>query len=118
MEKRKETNGADTASEEKAMSAKAGAAPRGMKLKTYGVKGMMELEVDLHTGSPKEPYVRVAFTGGQITGYGVSPARYSTIDPLMQRIIESSDLFDPVGNNGRVYLISTVDLTGGHEDKH
>lgn len=64
--------------------------------KTYAVKGLMDLHLQLNIGNPVCPYVKVAFTGGQLTGYGVTPARLTTTDPFLQRLIESrDDFYDP-----------------------
>lgn len=64
--------------------------------KTYGVKGMMEFKMALRTSNPHRERHYIHFTGGQITGYGVAPARYSTEDEAEQRLIEGSpDFYDP-----------------------
>lgn len=55
--------------------------------KTYGVKGYLEYEALIPAGGT---YFRVRFEGGSITGYGVSPAIFSTADPVVQHIIEQS----------------------------
>ena len=61
--------------------------------KTYGVKGLMDWVFALPTGCDEKPYIAVPFEGGQITGYGVAPARYTTSDPVIQKLIEASPLF-------------------------
>lgn len=61
--------------------------------KTYAVKGMLDMRVQLPVGDSPTEKLTVEFTGGQITGYGVAPARYTTSDPAEQRIIERSPLF-------------------------
>ena len=62
-------------------------------IKTYGVKGLMEWQLQLPTGRPAKPAITISFTGGQITGYGVAPARFTTDDPYIQRLIEQTDHF-------------------------
>lgn len=69
--------------------------------KTYGVKGLMEWRLPLPTGSSAKKYIEIVFEGGQITGYGVAPARYSTDDPYIQHLIESSHWYD----TGRIRLL-------------
>lgn len=61
--------------------------------KTYVVKGYMEWHLRLPTGFDAKPYIHIAFTGGQITGYGIAPARYSTSDPFLQNLIENCDRY-------------------------
>lgn len=61
--------------------------------KTYGVRGFLEWELHLPTGYDVMPYISLKFEGGQITGYGVAPALYTTDDPVIQRLIEKSPWF-------------------------
>lgn len=65
---------------------------------TYGVKGMMEWLALIQAGKAS---VHVSFTGGGLTSYGVTPAEYSTNNPVMQRIIENSDYF----KSGRIFVL-------------
>ena len=65
---------------------------------TYGVKGMMEWQALIQAGKAS---VHVSFTGGGLTSYGVTPAEYSTNNPVMQRIIENSDYF----KSGRIFVL-------------
>ncbi|MCH5217329.1 MAG: hypothetical protein J1F07_02055 [Muribaculaceae bacterium] len=73
---------------------------KGLKSKTYIVRGLMEWEIVFPTGHALLPEVKVRFEGGQITGYGVAPARYTTDEPLIQRLIESSRWY----KSGRIKL--------------
>ncbi|MCH5214373.1 MAG: hypothetical protein J1E97_04210 [Muribaculaceae bacterium] len=57
---------------------------------TYGVRGLMEWQVMLPTGSLVKPFITINFTGGQLSGYGAAPARYTTADPYIQKLIETS----------------------------
>lgn len=64
-----------------------------MAQKTYGVRGLMEWQVQLPTGFAGKPYITIKFEGGQMTGYGVTPARFTTSDETLQAIIERSEPF-------------------------
>lgn len=68
---------------------------------TYGVNGLMEWWVDIPTGSKQKPMLKVRFEGGQITGYGVAPARFTTADPVVQHLIENSKYF----RTGRIFKV-------------
>lgn len=68
--------------------------------KTYAVRDLMEWRLMLPTGHEEKPYIEVAFEGGQITGYGVAPATFTTRDPFTQSLIESNPWFKA----GRIYL--------------
>ena len=82
-------------------------AKKQLVLKTYCVKGLMEWSLELPTNLPgdvpQKKYITVRFQGGQITGYGVSPARFSTPDPLTQRLIEATPQF----KSGKIYIGET-----------
>ena len=72
--------------------------------KTYGVRGLMEWSILFPLPWEKDAYIEVNFTGGQITGYGISPAKYTTRDPYIQSVIEKSPMFA----NRKIYLIKSV----------
>ncbi len=55
--------------------------------RTYAVAGMMEWNVLIPAGRST---VRVHFSGGTVTGYGVSPATYTTENPAVMHLIEAS----------------------------
>lgn len=59
--------------------------------KTYAVTGYMEYvaAIPVHAGKT----VEIRFAGGKQNGYGISPARFTTSDPVLQRLIERSPLF-------------------------
>lgn len=61
--------------------------------KTYYVKGLMEWQLELPTGSLTNPFITIPFEGGQISGYGVAPARFTTDDLFLQTLIEKSKWF-------------------------
>ena len=74
-----------------------------MKKKTYGAPRYMDWVAQIRAGAAT---VRVHFTGGALTVYGVTPAEYTTTNPFTQKVIEQSQYF----KEGRITLIKTVDL--------
>lgn len=58
--------------------------------KTYGVYNIIEWHAQLQVG---KALLKVAFTGGSITTNGVTPATYTTDDPVIQLAIERSREF-------------------------
>lgn len=52
--------------------------------------------------------VTVHFSGGSLTGYGVTPAEFTTENPITQAIIENSDYF----KKGKIFLMREVEGTG------
>lgn len=56
----------------------------------YGVFGLTEWQVLIPAGCAK---VRVRFTGGSLSGYGVTPATFETSNPYIQRLIQNSPEF-------------------------
>lgn len=73
--------------------------------KTYGVSGLMEWHAMVPAGGAR---LHIHFAGGALTGYGVTPAEYSTDDLLIQRIIESSDYF----KTGKITILRTIEVDG------
>lgn len=59
-------------------------------MKTYGVYGMTEWIALIPAGQAK---IRVPFSGGSISGYGVRPATFSTGNEHLCRIIENSEYY-------------------------
>lgn len=45
------------------------------------------------------------FSGGTLTGYGVTPALYTTDNPVFQKVIEGSNYF----KDGKITLIRSID---------
>lgn len=70
--------------------------------KTYGVSGLMEWQAVFRHGRAT---LSARFSGGALTGYGVTPAEYTTSNPVAQHIIESSRQF----RDGRIRLLRCVD---------
>lgn len=72
---------------------------------TYGVYNIVEWHASLKMGKAT---VKVAFTGGAITTNGVTPATYTTNDPVVQLAIERSNEF----RNGKIKVVRSYDLGG------
>ena len=66
--------------------------------KTYGVYGMMEWVAMIPAGGSA---VKVHFTGGTLTGYGVKPATFSTDSEVMIYLIENSRYY----SSGKIRLV-------------
>lgn len=75
------------------------------KKKTYGVQGYMEWQALIRCGKAT---VTVHFSGGSLTGYGVTPAEFTTENPMTQAIIENSDYF----KKGKIILMREIEGTG------
>lgn len=75
------------------------------KRKTYGVSGYMEWVALIECGKAT---VKVHFSGGSLTGYGVTPAEFTTQNPMTQAIIENSKEF----KSGKIYLLREIEGTG------
>lgn len=73
--------------------------------KTYGVSGYMEWVALIECGKAT---VKVHFSGGSLTGYGVTPAEFTTQNPMTQAIIENSKEF----KNGKIFLLREIEGTG------
>lgn len=71
--------------------------------KTYGVSGLMDWTTQIKVGKGT---VSVHFTGGALTAYGVTPAKYSTSNTLFQNVIENSEQF----KSGRIQLLGTMEV--------
>lgn len=71
--------------------------------KTYGVSGLMDWTTQIKTGKVS---VSVHLTGGALTAYGVTPAKYSTSNPFFQSVIENSEQF----KSGRIMLLGEMEV--------
>mgnify|MGYP001002537665 FL=1 len=71
--------------------------------KTYGVSGLMDWTTQIKAGKGS---VSVHFTGGALTAYGVTPAKFSTSNPFFQNAIENSEQFQ----SGRIELIGEMEV--------
>lgn len=74
-----------------------------MKIKTYGIKGLLEWHGIVSAGKIN---MEVSFTNGSTTSVGVSPASFITKDELTQFVIENSDQF----KNGRIVLVREIEV--------
>lgn len=72
---------------------------------TYGVYNLIEWHALLRMGKAT---VRVNFTGGSITTQGVTPATFTTEDPIVQFAIEKSPEF----KSGKIKVVNRVKLGG------
>lgn len=70
---------------------------------TYGVYNLIEWHALLRLGKAS---VKVQFTGGSITTQGVTPATFTTEDPVIQFAIERSPEF----RNGKIKVVRTATL--------
>lgn len=65
---------------------------------TYGAPRLVDWGAQIKAGAAT---VRVHFTGGALTSYGVTPAEYTTSNPFIQKVIENSSYF----KEGRIILL-------------
>ncbi|MDE6345374.1 MAG: hypothetical protein K2L55_01725 [Muribaculaceae bacterium] len=65
---------------------------------TYGAPRLVDWVAQIKAGAAT---VRVHFTGGALTSYGVTPAEYTTANPFIQKVIEQSSYF----KEGRIVLL-------------
>ena len=56
----------------------------------YDVRGMMEWHPEFKVGRTR---VKIPFTGGHLCGGGCTPASFETEDPVLQKVIESSEAY-------------------------
>lgn len=64
---------------------------------TYGAPRLVDWVAQIKAGAAT---VRVHFTGGALTSYGVTPAEYTTSNPFIQKVIENSSYF----KEGRIII--------------
>ena len=82
--------------------------------KTYAARGLLDWQIALNVGGA---VLRICFSGGSMGTNGVLPAKYTTDNPVIQKMIEDSPHF----KSHRVYLFSSQKLQPGKkedEDKH
>lgn len=65
---------------------------------TYGASRLVDWVAQIKAGAAT---VKVHFTGGALTSYGVTPAEYTTSNPFIQKVIENSSYF----KEGRIILL-------------
>lgn len=79
-----------------------------MEKKTYGAPRLVDWVAQIKAGSAT---VRVHFTGGALTSYGVTPAEYTTTNPFIQKVIEQSSYF----KEGRIILLRSTSMADGEK---
>lgn len=77
-------------------------------IKTYGINGLLEWHGHVHSNRLT---MKVDFTNGCATAYGVSPATFITKDELTQHVIENSEEF----KGGRIRIVSVHEIPGSEE---
>lgn len=70
---------------------------------TYGTPRLVDWVAQIKAGAAT---VRVHFTGGALTAYGVTPAEYTTDNPFIQKVIEQSTYF----KEGRIITLRKTTL--------
>ena len=72
-------------------------------IKTYGIYGLLEWHGYVEGNGVK---MKVDFTNGSATAWGVAPATFTTKHELTQLIIENSDMF----KKGRIKIVRSTPL--------
>lgn len=71
---------------------------------TYGAPRLVDWVAQIKAGAAT---VRVHFTGGALTQYGVTPAEYTTENPFIQKVIEKSVYF----KEGRIIVLRRAEIS-------
>ena len=71
--------------------------------KTYGINGLLEWHGYVECSGVR---MKVDFTNGSVTAFGVAPATFTTENSLTQHIIENSEQF----KKGRIKCVMSVAL--------
>lgn len=77
--------------------------------KEYGINGLLEWHGIVESHGVR---MRVDFTNGGATAWGVSPASFTTDNELTQHIIENCEQF----KNGRIRLVKSVAIPGSDDN--
>lgn len=70
---------------------------------TYGAPRLVDWVAQIKVGAAS---VRVHFTGGALTSYGVTPAEFTTSNPFIQKVIENSSYF----KEGRIKVLRRAEI--------
>lgn len=71
---------------------------------TYGcMNGLIDWEANIRAGRAN---IKVHFTGGAMTRYGVTPAEFTTDNPFFQKVIENSAHF----RNGTIRVLRRFEI--------
>lgn len=71
--------------------------------KTYGIDNYAERQITIMMGKAS---LNVVFSGGASTGYGNTPAQFTTSEPIFQHAIEHCPLF----LKGGIKILSVIEL--------
>ena len=71
--------------------------------KTYGIDNYAERQITIMMGKAS---LNVVFSGGASTGYGNTPAQFTTSEPIFQHAIEHCPLF----LKGGIRILSEIEL--------
>lgn len=77
---------------------------------TYGAPRLVDWVAQIKAGAAT---VRVHFTGGALTSYGVTPAEYTTDNPFIQKVIEQSGYF----KEGRIIILRRTEAAKRGQSK-
>ena len=75
---------------------------------TYGVPGLVDWIAEIKAGAAT---LRVHFSGGALTTYGVTPAEYTTANPFIQKVLEQSSEF----KNGRIITLRRTEIPNSNK---
>lgn len=78
--------------------------------KVYGIRGLLEWHGTVDSNGVR---MKVDFTNGSVTSYGVAPATFTTSDELTQHILENSEQF----KSGRISVVQVIPIPGTEEEK-
>lgn len=78
-------------------------------IKTYGAPGLMEWQAQIKVGKATFNF---CFSGGTLTGYGVTPAIYTTSNKVYQAIIENSNYY----KTGKIILVREIPVEDDAEE--
>lgn len=81
-----------------------------MTRKTYAARGLLDWQMALNVAGA---ILRICFSGGSMGANGVIPAKYTTENEAIQRIIESTQWF----TSGKIYLQSVESLPPAEDEK-
>lgn len=74
-------------------------------LKIYGINGLLEWHGFVNANGVK---MKVDFTNGSVTAFGVAPATFGTRNELTQFILENSDMY----KSGRIRIVQVIHEEG------
>lgn len=72
-----------------------------MTKKTYAARGLLDWQLALNVAGA---IIRICFSGGSMGSNGVVPAKYTTDNEAIQRLIENTDHF----RKGRIFVVAVM----------